>query len=107
MHGGAHQIDSHDDQRVVLVVERISEGWDEKNLTVRACLMLVVDDLRKPFPVEDTVDILGLDLIRHEVVTVGVAADILVKKVGKLPGRAVLRIAVIPIRDEVHAVRDS
>ncbi len=56
------------------------------NLTVRSGLVLVEDDLREPFAVEDAVDVLRLDLVGHEVIAVGVAADVFVEQVGKLPG---------------------
>ncbi len=83
MHGHSDQLDSQRHKGIEVVVERIAEGRGEQHASGWTRLMLIVNDLRKPFPVEHAVDGFGLRLSNHVEVSVVVMSDILLVQTGK------------------------
>ena len=106
VHGGAHHLDSQDDQRVEVVVEWVAERWRKHDGTGRPSLMVVVHDLGKPFMEHDARHVLGFLLARQEEIAVVVVADVLVVQ-PRDTGRGSLgrlRLPHVPVRHQLHAV---
>ncbi len=91
VHGRAHLVERVHDQRVVGVVERITEGRREHHRAGRARLVVVVDDLRIPLAVEHAVHVGALGLVHRIEVAVVVVADVLLVEPRSLPGAALGR----------------
>ena len=93
--------------RVVVVVVGAAERRREQHRASRPGLVVVVDDLREPLPIENPVDVLRLRLVRHVEVAVVVVPDVLLVE-AREPGETALlrrRLAHVPFGDQVVAVR--
>ncbi len=77
MHGRADHFDAKRHQRVEVVVERIAERRCEHDGAGRTGLVVVIDDLRKPFPIRDPVHVFRFRLGRHVEVAIVVVPHVL------------------------------
>jgi len=101
----ADEIDPGDNCGIEIRVHGILERRHEQTHAVRAHLMHVVDDLRKPFLVQHAGDEPCLDLRQHEPVAIVVMADVLVIEPGQGPALVPRPlVAAIPAHDRVEAV---
>ena len=108
MHRRGHEVDAERHQRIEHVIERLAEGRREHHGAGRSALVMVVDDLREPLPVEDAVHVDRLGLAREEEVAVVVVADVLLIRAGHAVERAPLAhpFAHVPRWTRAHGRRD-
>ncbi len=106
VHRRPDDIQPGDDQRIEEVIERVAEGRSEKDRPGRPRLVVVVDNLRKPLVIKDTIDRLGFGLVRHVKIAVVVVPDIFLVEPRDISVRAFghIRLAHVPVRDQLHAV---
>src|SRR5688572_22130412 len=91
----------------MVVVERVTERRGKQDSSRGSGLMMVVNDLWKPFLVEDAVDCFGLGLSNHIKVAIVVVTDVLLVKPGHTRSGAFrwIRLAHIPVGNQVESVR--
>jgi hypothetical protein len=105
-HGRAHGVDTADDQGVNVVVEGVAERRHKQNCARRACLMVVVNDLREPLVIQHAIHVLGFGLRVGVEVAVVVVADVFLVEPRQAGERALLGIlgAHVMVGDQIHAV---
>src|SRR5215510_814000 len=107
MHCRAHQINAQRDERVEVVIERITEWRGEHDRSRGPGLMMVVNYPGKPFMIEDPVNRLAFRLGGKIEIAIVVMSDILLIEPGKTRSRSFgrVRIAHIPVGNQFHTVR--
>ena len=96
-----NRFEAADDERVEVVVERVAEGRRKDDRAARRGLVVVVDDLRQPAPVEDAADVARLGVVVGVVVAVVVVADVALVEHGDATDSLGRHVGV---GDQLHAV---
>src|SRR2546429_3910373 len=86
-------------------IGRIVKGRHEKSRTIRALLMNVIDNFRKPFLPKKMSNRLRFFQVEHEPIPIIIVSGVVMVKLGRLAsfGRGAERLA-IPVGDDIHAV---
>ncbi len=107
VHGRPQRLEAQHEQRVEIVVVRVTQRRRPEHRAGRPALVVVVEDLREPLVVQHTIDVLGLGLRGREEVAVVVVADVLLVQPRHAGETALLRHRAphVPVGDEIVAVR--
>ena len=105
-HRGAEGVDAVDQQRIDVRLDRIEIGREKQPRAVRPHLMDVVHDLRMPDDVQRVDGQTRLDLRERVPVAVVIVPRVFVVKLRRVsPFVRRAQCFVVPILDDVHAVR--
>ena len=107
VHRARHQIQTRDDERIEVVVERIPKWRREQNRSGRARLVMVVHNLGEPLTVENAIDGFGLRLGRHVKIAIVVVAGVFLIEAGQVVERSQqrVRLAHIPVGNDLLTIR--
>ena len=84
MHGGADGFDIERHERVEVVIERIAKRRHEDDCAGGACLVVVVDNFRKPFNEQLLVHVGAFGHVGHVEIAIVVVADVVLEENGEV-----------------------
>ena len=106
MHCRAYFIQQRDDQRIELIIERITKWRGKHHGPAGAGLMVVVDYLRKPLAKKNPVNCFRFRQRRHVEVSVIVVPRVFVVEARNICDRTLCGVGCshIPVRHQLHAI---
>ena len=106
MHGRTHHLNPQRNQWIEIEIERIAKWRHENHCSRRPRLMMIVNDLRKPFQEHLPVHAGSFRHVRHIEITIVVVPDVLVIKLRKALQTALQRVrfAHVPVGNQFLAI---